>query len=393
MQERNASPAADAPHREATLELDDLVARFTQASVTGPRPAPGDAEDFVRRYLELRGRALGTGAGAPGLPSGSDSDAALAEIRLDRRRVLGACGMELAPLELPEPRPIERARLARLGGGYPAVAAIARLLARSRPAPVRAVLHGSYATFEAIPYSDLDLLCVYAEDALLSAAGIRAVRHALSQLPPLLAAVDPLSHHGVQVLSEGDLAWHPSPRFPPVLFRMGRSLVLAGRPISLGLVVGDGPDRRRRLERLALSFGDLARAGKVPRDAILVKDLVSRVLLLPALALGTAGEEVWKGDSFAKAEARWPDLDWGIVRTASRWRERWGPVPAAGRLLFPPLAGLLAGRPARLAARAARELARRRTPLPPARSLANFVTAADRFGRMLLAATACCAPR
>jgi hypothetical protein len=212
----------------------------------------------------------------------------------------------------------------------PQVLALQAGLAGLAPLLHSAYLHGSLGSDEAVAYSDLDALVILPDQVVRDPARLARAAAGLTGLRRVMQDYDPLQHHGWFVLTESDLQQHCQAYFPYQLFAHGRVLWPAA-PMTLQLTLRDARSEYRA------AFVGLARAlqrqlsGPVPPDLYRLKDLLSRLLMLPSLYLQARdGTAVYKKDSFALAAADFPPDLWAVMAEIEALRRDWPPLAAGG---------------------------------------------------------------
>ena len=245
-------------------------------------------------------------------------------------------------------------------------------------------LHGSHATRDhAGDYSDVDLVAILAPGVATRSNALKALRNIFIRTRATLCACDPLSHHSIQILTAEDLLDHPQPRFPIHLLQRARQLLPGEAPLRVGIRSEDETERLDRFWRLASSLRQLSIDRSPTMRARMVKDWMSRVMLLPTLALQAIGESVHKRESFDRSLTVFPDVDWRATDWATSHRSDWGPVPHILRQ-FPN--SLLLGPDlwTDLLTRMATRIADRFTPIPSPTQLDEFREISVQLSRTLV---------
>ncbi|MDR7415122.1 MAG: ABC transporter ATP-binding protein [Armatimonadota bacterium] len=226
-------------------------------------------------------------------------------------------------------------------------------------------LHGSLSTLDYTPYSDLDDLLVVRRETVLDAERLMACARGCVEAARFLYEHDALQHHGHFVLTELDLRRYPPAHLPPEALPYATAVV--GPQVLRIRVRGDARAYRRQAERMAEG---LVRRDRPPRNVWALKDLLARVMLLPALYLGAAGEPCYKKFAFERARSRF-DGTWRAVEVATELRERWPYRPGPREALLRAVSLRRLRNPALY-----RRLAARYAP-PPSSELVRFLWRTD----------------
>ncbi|MCS7173067.1 MAG: ABC transporter ATP-binding protein [Armatimonadetes bacterium] len=182
-------------------------------------------------------------------------------------------------------------------------------------------LHGSLSTLDYTPYSDLDDLLVVRRETLLDPERLAECARRCVEATRFLYEHDPLQHHGHFVLTELDLHRYPPAHLPSAVLPYTTAVV---GPSEFRIRGEDGTEARRwQAEEMARR---LARPGPPPRNMWELKDLLARVMLLPALYLGALGEPCYKKFAFERARPHF-DGAWRAVEIATELRARWSYRP------------------------------------------------------------------
>ncbi|MDR5708486.1 MAG: ABC transporter ATP-binding protein [Armatimonadota bacterium] len=189
-------------------------------------------------------------------------------------------------------------------------------------------LHGSLSTLDYTPYSDLDDFLIVQHQTLLDPEQLMACAERCVEAARFLYEHDPLQHHGHFVLTELDLRRYPPAHLPPEVLPYATAVV---GPSALRIRARDGSrSYRRQAERMARQ---LARHERASCNVWEFKDLLARVMLLPALYLGAAGEPCYKKFAFERARPHF-DGAWRVVEIATELRERWSYRPGVREALL-----------------------------------------------------------
>ncbi len=219
-------------------------------------------------------------------------------------------------LEVEVPRRFDPA--AYRARGLDAVAGLGEYVAESlAPYLVGFYLHGSLSTLDYTAYSDADDLVVVARGTLLDPQRLAECSERCVEAARFLYEHDPLQHHGHFVLTELDLRHYPPAHLPPEVLRHATAVV---GPTVLTLRPRDGL-RERRQQAAALAR-QLCHRQRPAGNVWELKDLLARVMLVPAVYLGALGEPCYKKFSFERARPHF-DGSWEAVEVATQLRDRW----------------------------------------------------------------------
>lgn len=182
-------------------------------------------------------------------------------------------------------------------------------------------LHGSLSTLDYTPFSDLDDLLILRRETVLEAERLAECARRCVEAARFLYEHDPLQHHGHFVLTELDLVRYPPAHLPPEV--LPYATVIAG-PMEIPLAAQDGSAGFRRAAR---HLAERLTRTRPPRNLWELKDLLARVMLLPALYLSALGQPCYKKFAFERARASF-DGSWRAVEVASVLREAWSYRPS-----------------------------------------------------------------
>ncbi len=186
-----------------------------------------------------------------------------------------------------------------------------------------AVLHGSYATGEAIPYSDTDILLIVNNSVFTNRNTLAKVGLHLNKLYRMMIDIDPLQHHGVLVLPESSLNNWPCSIFPPEIFSYSCSF--KGFDQNLNLFHNQkGNYQKSDLLNHLNRLSKLLFENRFPGNAYEIKSLLSEFMLLPSLYIQTKSDKgVYKKESFQLAASDFDSNIWQVMNDVSALRELW----------------------------------------------------------------------
>ncbi len=318
------------PEARDWLRAQALLNRLVSAAVNGESPLSRRwPSSWVYRYLWPAQRLWRAPIGNK--PEGRYTRG-VAE-RMDGARDLGALYQALREgEELLGPPPAELATEPRSaiapehapGEGHPAVSAMRRALA-PLDQDVSVYVHGSTASGDRTPFSDLDDLVVVHADAWSSYTRFAAAARRLEGVARQMEVLDPLQHHGHWVVTDLDLRCLDESVMPLVVLEGAvqicgpRELRARARTDGAGFTrVMWGILQEVRRETLALMAGELNLFG--------LKDLISGISLLPALTFQSRGRMVDKLTAIRRCEELFSEEALPAIRWATCIRQEWGAV-------------------------------------------------------------------
>ncbi|HKU67691.1 MAG TPA: nucleotidyltransferase domain-containing protein [Candidatus Baltobacteraceae bacterium] len=189
--------------------------------------------------------------------------------------------------------------------------------------PVKHVLvHGSVATQDACPFSDVDI-AVFVDD--LAAYTREEHEAAVCELRRLLHAAlafDPLMHHGLMFAPAASLRRY-NQRFLPV-DTLARARVLHGpRTLQLRAVPVPADDFAQSARSAAVSLRKQVVARSFLHDDYRLKSFLSGALLMPARVLAAHGTCVYKRESFDLARSLFEAAPWEFITRCEALRALW----------------------------------------------------------------------
>ena len=203
---------------------------------------------------------------------------------------------------------------------------ILRALRKTPPPPgVTPILFGSLADPPPWPaYADVDLALHLSEAAMRDAAALLTFIEQFRGWAPLIAAADPLQHHGPYVLFEANHPFYSPAYLPPRTLELATTLT--GAPLALEVQLLT-EDRNFALESLVGVWRGLRHLVHLPwralADRYTAKYCVSLALLAPALWCGAMGRPVDKAASFALFKAEADPGSVATIEALERLRREW----------------------------------------------------------------------
>lgn len=184
------------------------------------------------------------------------------------------------------------------------------------------LLHGSQASNEVLPFSDVDVVAVLDDSRNHPRNAINRDVLALRGFCRRMFREDPLMHHGLMFMNLSEFDSYDE-SFLPVDTLAGARSIYGAREVK---ITRCDTAAAHAAEKLRRSLYWLARydfhSRRFQQDYSL-KEFISGLLLLPAVFLASNGEFVKKHDSFNLAYTKFPNVDWSPVRIAEGLRTRW----------------------------------------------------------------------
>jgi len=178
------------------------------------------------------------------------------------------------------------------------------------------IAHGSLSTEDRTEFSDLDFLAVFRDSCFDTVDSVRLLQHEVFEFNKFVRLMDPLSHHGLNILSESDLRSYDESFLPT------RQLCLSSRiqgpnQIILGLR-SCRVESGRQLLRHALAIREK------PSSSYSTKLYLARIHLIPAVYLQCVhGLYIDKKMAIDMASSIFPSQQLAAIQTASTLRENW----------------------------------------------------------------------
>ena len=187
-----------------------------------------------------------------------------------------------------------------------------------------AFVHGSYATKEAIPYSDFDGVLIVKDYVFESSDSTREFINKVHSSNHLLLCIDPLQHHGWTVLTESDLNFFPDYYLPEIVLRNSKCLFTSNSTQFFLKYPSYGKLYEKPFMNTKKRLTSLLRRTERIRSLYSFKGLLSEFMLLPTLYLQARDHKpVLKGTSFQIARDYFkPDL-WSVMDEVSSLRKDW----------------------------------------------------------------------
>jgi len=176
--------------------------------------------------------------------------------------------------------------------------------------------HGSLSTEDGTEFSDLDFMAVFKDRCFHSDKAVKTLLSETANFNKFIQQIDPLSHHGIFVLSEKDLSAYDE-SYLPIRQLLLSSRIHGHRKITLGLR-SCRMESGRQLLRHAIGIRER------PSDVFSVKLFLSRIHLIPAIFLQSIhGLYIDKKTAIEMASSIYPRKALRAVEMASELREKW----------------------------------------------------------------------
>jgi hypothetical protein len=188
-----------------------------------------------------------------------------------------------------------------------------------------ALVHGSLATGEEIPFSDFDGLLILKNEVFRDTVRLQHVARMIRKSMKLIYEYDPFQHHGWFIMREEDLRMYPQTYFPDILFSSSR-IIFPDRAVELE--IHSFPAEKTNYLSPFLSLSDevirKAEKGGQHYNRYILKGFLSQVMLLPALYCQAKYRRgILKKDSFTLARNDFSDDEWIVMDEVSQVRRSW----------------------------------------------------------------------
>lgn len=207
--------------------------------------------------------------------------------------------------------------------GHSGVVAIQESLREFKDALAAALVHGSHATGEVVPYSDFDGLLVIKDEVFGDTERLATLAMAIYRSQAGMYRMDPLQHHGWFILTERDYLAYPVSYLPIEVLAQSRSL-LGDTALQLELRPELHPDFFGPVKSMCRRFRRLASKGNRPKNLYQLKSLLSEFMMLPALYVQARDQRgIFKRESFDAAARDFSEGYWSIMTDVSALRAEW----------------------------------------------------------------------
>ncbi|MGB6484421.1 MAG: nucleotidyltransferase domain-containing protein [Candidatus Acidiferrales bacterium] len=184
------------------------------------------------------------------------------------------------------------------------------------------LLHGSQASNEVMPFSDIDVVAILDDSLLHTPLAIKKDVLALRRFCRWMFSQDPLMHHGLMFIALSEFS-HYDESFLPIQTLVEAKSICGNCRIRI--IKGNSADvnaagkLRRSLYWLCQYDFNLHHF----QQDYSLKEFISGILLLPAQYLASAGRFMTKRDSFKIAYTEFPKIDWSVIQRAEEIRAKW----------------------------------------------------------------------
>ncbi len=186
------------------------------------------------------------------------------------------------------------------------------------------IVHGSMATGDYTPFSDVDTQFFLTDKAFKTPAIIASVAETVSTANRILGAFDSLQHHGYFASTDLDRQWYPEAFLP--LSTMACGVSILGNTEQGFSTRGSEYENRFSLWHTGYFFRTSYINRSFPRTPFDMKRFLSRFSLLPVLYLELFHDLYpYKRDAYAMAAPYFDERLWSVFDRVSRVREKWNP--------------------------------------------------------------------
>ncbi|MFQ5613087.1 MAG: nucleotidyltransferase domain-containing protein [Anaerolineae bacterium] len=191
------------------------------------------------------------------------------------------------------------------------------------PTVVSILLHGSRASRETAPFSDVDIAVILDDSRPFAPMTVKNDILALRRLGRAMYRVDPLLHHGLMFANASDFLSYDQTFLP--LDTLAEARCLSGaRALEVRLSPQIPLARcRQRLDRTLSSLGSYDFSLRRAQQDFTLKAFLAGLLLVPALFLAANGIFTHKRESFEWVYTGFPEVDWEAVKVAEALRRAW----------------------------------------------------------------------
>jgi len=196
--------------------------------------------------------------------------------------------------------------------------------ARPHPSIKAALVHGSIADENDISYSDFDGILLIDSSKIKNASQLFELRSVIAKTEQIMYSQDALQHHGWEIFTLEELLQFKDHAFPLDLILEVKTLYFSGEPmidVKSKSLVSEYP---KSLESICHSLKRKCESGNFDRDAYYFKNLMSEIMLLPALFLqAKRGKSILKKDSFSEIKRSYPNINISLIDQVSHIRLGW----------------------------------------------------------------------
>jgi predicted nucleotidyltransferase len=187
---------------------------------------------------------------------------------------------------------------------------------------VSVYLHGSMATGDYTPFSDVDDLVIVHQKGWSSYTRFRQVVRALENVATLFQRIDALQHHGHWIYLDCDMACLDQSSLPLVVLK--DSVIVVGRPeVRANLRLEDWGLRRVLWDTIQDVRHNASAMARGKLNLYGLKNLVSGISLLPPLVFQVNGKMLDKKTAILRSSNIFSDKALVALHWSTKIRETW----------------------------------------------------------------------
>ena len=206
---------------------------------------------------------------------------------------------------------------------HPAINKIVSSLKEIESQIAFALVHGSYGSEDAIPYSDFDGLIVLKNETVSDPQILLNASRQIQSTLKNIFEIDPLQHHGWFVCNEDDFNNYKESFLPVATLQHSKSLLNTNEiEIKLHLIKETNFDLN--FLKLYTAIRTRLSTGNYPKNLYSLKSLLSEFMLMPALYYQAKYKKgIYKGDSFGVLSSEFESNSYQIMNEVSLIRKNW----------------------------------------------------------------------
>ena len=179
------------------------------------------------------------------------------------------------------------------------------------------LVQGSYADGRFTPYSDVDLVVI---GDLFS----QEVWKTISKIEELILGIDPLQHHGVQLLDTSCLDAYWQMDLPIETIKKSKNFTDEPYHLSFKKIIEESYGAKSSVVHTLEAIDRfLQNKNKQEIGLWAWKYFLSQLMLLPVLFLEAVGKYVYKADSFELGQEYFSETAWYAMEAATKARNDW----------------------------------------------------------------------
>ena len=179
------------------------------------------------------------------------------------------------------------------------------------------LVQGSYADGQFTPYSDVDLVVIgdlFSQD----------VWKTITKIEELILGIDPLQHHGVQLMDKSCLDAYWQMDLPIDTIKKSSNFTDEPYQLSVKKIIEESYGAKSSvIHTLEAIKRFLENKNKQEIGLWAWKYFLSQLMLLPTLFLEAVGKYVYKADSFELAQEYFSETAWYSMEAATKARKVW----------------------------------------------------------------------